>query len=36
VGARLRALGLLPDTDVLPRDVAGLLAALPDRPGVPT
>lgn len=36
VGARLRALGLLPDDEVLPRDVAGLLAALPDRPGVPT
>jgi len=36
VGARLRDLGLLPDTAVLPRDVAGLLAALPDRPGVPT
>jgi cobalt/nickel transport system ATP-binding protein len=35
VGARLRALGLLPD-GVLPRDAAGLLAALPDRPGVPT
>ncbi len=35
VGARLRGLGLLPD-GALPRDVAGLLAALPDRPGVPT
>jgi cobalt/nickel transport system ATP-binding protein len=36
VGARLRELGLLPDDGVLPRDAAGLLAALPDRPGVPT
>lgn len=36
LGARLRALGLLPDDAVLPRDVAALLAALPDRPGVPT
>jgi cobalt/nickel transport system ATP-binding protein len=36
VGARLRDLGLLPGDGVLPRDVAGLLAALPDRPGVPT
>ncbi|SNR68936.1 energy-coupling factor ABC transporter ATP-binding protein [Blastococcus mobilis] len=35
VGARLRALGLLPE-GTLPRDAAGLLAALPDRPGVPT
>jgi cobalt/nickel transport system ATP-binding protein len=35
VGARLRDLGLLPD-GTLPRDVGGLLAALPDRPGVPT
>jgi cobalt/nickel transport system ATP-binding protein len=35
VGARLRALGLLPDGTV-PRDTAGLLAALPDRPVVPT
>jgi cobalt/nickel transport system ATP-binding protein len=35
VGARLRDLGLLPDA-ALPRDVAGLLAALPERPGVPT
>jgi cobalt/nickel transport system ATP-binding protein len=35
VGARLRALGLLPE-GTLPRDVAGLLAALPERPGVPT
>jgi cobalt/nickel transport system ATP-binding protein len=33
VGARLRTLGLLAE-DTLPRDVAGLLAALPDRPGV--
>jgi cobalt/nickel transport system ATP-binding protein len=33
LGGRLRALGLLPD-GALPRDVAGLLAALPDRPGV--
>ncbi|MGY1804826.1 energy-coupling factor ABC transporter ATP-binding protein [Blastococcus sp. SYSU D00922] len=36
VGARLRALGLLPDDAALPRDVPALLAALPDRPGVPT
>jgi cobalt/nickel transport system ATP-binding protein len=36
LGARLRALRLLPDDGVLPRDAAGLLAALPDRPGVPT
>jgi cobalt/nickel transport system ATP-binding protein len=36
VGARLRDLGLLPDTAALPRDVVGLLAALPERPGVPT
>jgi len=36
VGARLRDLGLLPGDRVLPRDAAGLLAALPDRPGVPT
>ncbi|MDK3258877.1 energy-coupling factor ABC transporter ATP-binding protein [Blastococcus capsensis] len=36
IGTRLRTLGLLPDDGVLPRDVAGLLAALPDRPGVPT
>jgi cobalt/nickel transport system ATP-binding protein len=36
VGARLRDLGLLPGDGVLPRDAAGLLAALPDRPGVPT
>jgi cobalt/nickel transport system ATP-binding protein len=36
VGARLRDLGLLPDDGLLPRDVTGLLAALPDRPGVPT
>ncbi|WP_104526379.1 energy-coupling factor ABC transporter ATP-binding protein [Blastococcus atacamensis] len=35
VGARLRALGLLGEGP-LPRDAAGLLAALPDRPGVPT
>ncbi|RBY84275.1 energy-coupling factor ABC transporter ATP-binding protein [Blastococcus sp. TF02A-26] len=35
VGARLRELGLLPE-GALPRDVAGLLAALPDRPGVVT
>jgi cobalt/nickel transport system ATP-binding protein len=35
VGARLRALGLLPE-GTLPRDVTGLLAALPERPGVPT
>ena len=36
VGARLRDLGLLPGDGALPRDGAGLLAALPDRPGVPT
>ncbi|WP_409331098.1 energy-coupling factor ABC transporter ATP-binding protein [Trujillonella humicola] len=35
VGARLQELGLLPG-GALPRDVAGLLAALPDRPGVVT
>ena len=35
VGARLRELGLLADA-ALPRDAAGLLAALSDRPGVPT
>jgi cobalt/nickel transport system ATP-binding protein len=35
VGARLRELGLLPEGS-LPRDVAALLAALPDRPGVVT
>ncbi|MCW2684925.1 MAG: cbiO [Blastococcus sp.] len=35
VGARLRALGLLPEGP-LPRDAAGLLAGLPDRPGVPS
>jgi cobalt/nickel transport system ATP-binding protein len=35
LGARLRDLGLLPD-GALPRDVAGLLAALPDRPAVST
>jgi cobalt/nickel transport system ATP-binding protein len=34
VGARLRALGLLPDDGPLPRDTTALLAALPDRPGV--
>ncbi|MCZ2860476.1 energy-coupling factor ABC transporter ATP-binding protein [Blastococcus sp. VKM Ac-2987] len=34
VGARLRDLGLLPDSP-LPRDAAALLAALPDRPAVP-
>jgi cobalt/nickel transport system ATP-binding protein len=33
VGARLRALGLLPE-GALPHDVAGLLAALPHRPVV--
>jgi cobalt/nickel transport system ATP-binding protein len=33
VGARLQALGLLPD-GALPRDAGALLAALPDRPGV--
>jgi cobalt/nickel transport system ATP-binding protein len=35
VGARLRALGLLPADGSLPRDADGLLAALPDRPEVP-
>ncbi|SEP24849.1 energy-coupling factor ABC transporter ATP-binding protein [Trujillonella endophytica] len=35
VGARLRALGLLP-AGALPRDAAELLASLPARPGVPT
>ncbi|MGY2002480.1 energy-coupling factor ABC transporter ATP-binding protein [Blastococcus sp. SYSU DS1024] len=35
IGARLRELGLLPEGP-LPRDAAGLLGALPDRPGVPT
>ena len=35
VGARLRELGLLAD-GVQPRDAATLLAALPERPGVPT
>lgn len=35
VGARLRSLGLLPE-GALPRDAAGLLALLPDRPGVTT
>jgi cobalt/nickel transport system ATP-binding protein len=35
VGARLRALGLLP-AGALPRDAAALLAALPDQPGVRT
>jgi cobalt/nickel transport system ATP-binding protein len=35
VGARLRELGLLPLDGPLPRDVDGLLAALPDRPEVP-
>ncbi|RZU31885.1 energy-coupling factor ABC transporter ATP-binding protein [Blastococcus saxobsidens] len=34
IGGRLRALGLLADGP-LPRGVADLLAALPDRPGVP-
>jgi len=33
VGARLQALGLLPD-GVLPRDADALIAALPDSPGV--
>ncbi|MCW2579115.1 MAG: cobalt transporter, ATPase subunit [Blastococcus sp.] len=33
VGTRLRALGLLPDGP-LPRDAAGLVAGLPDRPGM--
>jgi cobalt/nickel transport system ATP-binding protein len=35
LGARLRELGLLRD-GALPRDVAGLIAALPEHPGVPT
>jgi cobalt/nickel transport system ATP-binding protein len=35
LGARLADLGLLLDGP-LPRDVGGLLAALPERPGVPT
>ncbi|HEY0508046.1 MAG TPA: ATP-binding cassette domain-containing protein [Blastococcus sp.] len=35
VGARLRDLGLLSGS-ALPRDAAGLLAALPERRGVPT
>ncbi len=35
VGARLRELGLIPAGD-LPRDAAALVAALPERPGVPT
>src|SRR4051794_8342071 len=35
VGARLQALGLLPD-GALPRDADALVAALPDRPGVRT
>ena len=35
VGARLRALGLLPPDGALPRDADGLLAALPERPEVP-
>jgi cobalt/nickel transport system ATP-binding protein len=35
VGSRLRGLGLLPE-GMLPRDAAGLLAALPERPGVPS
>lgn len=35
VGTRLRDLGLLPEGP-LPRDVPGLLAVLPDRPGVPS
>nr|WP_221203663.1 ATP-binding cassette domain-containing protein [Modestobacter versicolor] len=35
VGARLQALGLLPDGP-LPRDADALVAALPDRPGVRT
>ena len=34
VGARLQALGLLPD-GALPRDADALVAALPDSPGVP-
>jgi cobalt/nickel transport system ATP-binding protein len=35
LGGRLRDLGLLP-AGPLPRDVAGLLAALPEQPGVRT
>jgi cobalt/nickel transport system ATP-binding protein len=35
VGARLQALGLLPD-GALPRDTDALIAALPDHPGVRT
>ena len=35
VGARLQALGLLPE-GALPRDADALVAALPDRPGVPS
>jgi cobalt/nickel transport system ATP-binding protein len=35
VGARLQALGLLPD-GALPRDADALIAALPDQPGVRT
>ncbi len=35
VGARLRALGLLPADGALPRDADDLLAALPERPEVP-
>jgi cobalt/nickel transport system ATP-binding protein len=35
LGSRLRALGLLPD-GALPRDAGGLLAALPESPGVRT
>ena len=35
VGARLQALGLLPD-GTLPRDADALIAALPDHPGVRT
>jgi cobalt/nickel transport system ATP-binding protein len=35
LGTRLRALGLLPDGP-LPRDVADLVAALPEHPWVPT
>jgi len=35
IGARLRDLGLIAEGP-LPRDVTELLAALPDRPGVPT
>ena len=35
IGGRLRELGLLPDGP-LPRGAAELLAALPERPGVPT